>query len=791
MEAYCFKCKEKRIIAQPDATFTRRAQPATRGVCGDCGTALFRMGRTPAHEGMKIPKPQLSTSSKKTRNKKRQGKLVIVESPAKAQSIGRFLGKGYTLRASVGHVRDLLKSRLAVDVENDFEPEYRVPNDKRELVKALKKDVAGAESVYLATDLDREGEAIAWHLMESTGIEPERLHRVTFHEITRDAIEHAFAQPRGINMKLVNAQQTRRILDRLVGFSLSELLWKKVAGRLGAGRVQSVAVRLIVEREREIDSHVPEEYWHINAELLRAEHADEDKCFVARLHKFEGKLVGRDKEYRLQSEEQVKPLLRDLEGASWRVIAVKRGVRRRKPYAPFRTSTLQQEASRRLRFRAGRTMAVAQQLYQGDDRNSEHDGGLITYMRTDSVQVSPEAQKQVRAFIHEMYGENYLPAKPPRYRKGKSSQEAHEAIRPTDVSRTPDDVKGSLSRDQYRLYDLIWRRFVGSQMASAIYDTLRVDVRATGKHNIYDFRANGVSIRFPGFLRVYEPSTSENESREKDSGEIADLQNDELLVLHKLLPEQRFTKPPPRFTEASLIKSLEGHGIGRPSTYAPTLSTIVNRGYVMRDDRQLRPTDIGVTVNDLLVEFFSDVLDVSFTARMESALDLIAGGTRERVPVLSEFYGPFADAVKRAHRDMPTIDKTPELVGRDCPMCGKELLIRRGRYGQFIGCSGFPACRHTETVIEKIGVTCPDCNNELAERRTKKGRTFFGCTSFPECEWTSWTRPLSMPCPTCGSLLLSKGRNKAVCSGCDGVWSVDEIGEAADGKNGVEVPKPA
>ncbi len=790
MEAYCVKCREKREIRSATATFTKRAQPATRGVCAVCGTGLFCMGRTAAHAGLTPPAPEPPAARKKARGAKRTGKLVIVESPAKARTIGRFLGKGYTLKASMGHVRDLLKSRLSVDVENGFAPEYRVPNDKRKLLKALRKDVARAEIVYLATDLDREGEAIAWHMMESAEIEPERLRRVTFHEITRVAIERAFAEPRAINMQLVNAQQARRILDRLVGYSLSPLLWRKVAGRLSAGRVQSVAVRLIVEREREIESHTPQEYWRIKAELKRAGGAEREPHFVAGLRQVDGKRVGRDKEYRLGSEADVQPLLRELEHALWRVQAVTRGERRRKPSAPYRTSTLQQEASRRLGFTARRIMVLAQQLYEGMALDGKQAGGLITYMRTDSVNVSAQAQKQARNFVRDQYGESYLPAKPPTYKGAKGAQEAHEAIRPTKVGRTPAVLKDSLSRDQYRLYQLIWQRFVGSQMAAAIYDTLRVDVLARGATRPYDFRATGVTIRFPGFLRVYEPTPADDGKGEDESGEIPTLQENEALLLQKLLPEQRFTKPPPRYSEASLVKALEEHGIGRPSTYAPTLSTIVNRGYVTRESRRLFPTEIGVTVNDLLVEYFSDVLDVGFTARMENALDLIATGDAEWVPVLDGFWRPFAMDLERAAKDMPEIEKTPELVGRDCPQCGQELLVRLGRFGKFIGCSGFPDCKHTEPLLERIGVACPDCKSDLLQRRTKKGRTFFGCSAYPQCEWTSWTRPLAAACPGCGGLLLGKGKEEAVCTACAEIWDSDELSAPERRGAGTEVATP-
>ena len=772
MEAYCIKCRVKRTIQNPVATFTKRAQPGTKGMCGECGIGLFRMGKTPAHAGLVAPKLSPSKSRKKPKSHKKKGKVVIVESPAKARSIGRFLGKGYKVRFSLGHVRDLLKSRMAVDPDNDFEPEFRVPNDKRPIVKELKKLASGASEIYLATDLDREGEAIAWHLAEVLEVEANRLRRVTFHEITRSAIQEAFEKPRKINMDLVNAQEARRILDRLVGFSLSELLWKKVAGRLSAGRVQSVAVRLIVERQRAIDAHVAKEHWGIKAQLSKQVKKDEGTYFEAGLRKVDGSLVGIDKEYNLSSESQVKPILSDLEKAKWQVQSVHIGERRRKPYAPFRTSTMQQEASSKLNFAVGKTMAIAQQLYQGEE--SVDEGGLITYMRTDSVQVSSQSQKQAREFIGERYGQEYLPDSLPRYSKGKSSQEAHEAIRPTSVLRTPESIKDNLSTDQYKLYRLIWIRFVSSQMSPAVFDTLRVEILATGEKGVYDFRATGDKVRFDGFLRIYKSYTEVDKS-ENEIQEIPELEDNEELFLHNLVPEQKFTKPPALFTEATLVKALEEHGIGRPSTYAPTLSTIVRRGYVNKEKRRLSPTDIGITVNDLLVEFFSDVLNVSFSSYMEGKLDLIAQGELNKVPVLEKFWDPFEKDLERAHQDMPTIDKTPESAGRNCPKCDEELLVRNGRFGKFIGCSGFPECKYTEQILEKIGIICPDCSSDLVQRRTRKGRVFYGCISYPECEWTSWMRPLKEMCPDCGGVLFEKDKAAISCGKCEKEWNKEDI----------------
>jgi DNA topoisomerase-1 len=776
----------KRTIESPVATFTKKAQPGTKGLCVSCGTGVYRMGRTPAHEGLVPPKPVPSKKiGRKSKTNKKKGKVVIVESPAKARSIGRFLGKGYKVRFSLGHVRDLLKSRMAVDPDNDFEPEFRVPNDKRPIVKELKKLASGASEIYLATDLDREGEAIAWHLAEVLEVEANRLRRVTFHEITPSAIKEAFEKPRKINMDLVNAQEARRILDRLVGFSLSELLWKKVAGRLSAGRVQSVAVRLIVERQRAIDAHVAKEHWGIKAQLSKQVKKDEGTYFEAGLRKVDGSLVGIDKEYNLSSESQVKPILSDLEKAKWQVQSVHIGERRRKPYAPFRTSTMQQEASSKLNFAVGKTMAIAQQLYQGEE--SVDEGGLITYMRTDSVQVSSQSQKQAREFIGKRYGQDYLPDSPTRYSKGKSSQEAHEAIRPTSVLRTPESIKDNLSTDQYKLYRLIWIRFVSSQMSPAVFDTLRVEILATGEKGVYDFRATGDKVRFDGFLRIYKSYTEVDKS-ENEIQEIPELEDNEELFLRNLVPEQKFTKPPALFTEATLVKALEEHGIGRPSTYAPTLSTIVRRGYVNKEKRRLSPTDIGITVNDLLVEFFSDVLNVSFSSYMEGKLDLIAQGELNKVPVLEKFWDPFEKDLERAHQDMPTIDKTPESAGRNCPKCDEELLVRNGRFGKFIGCSGFPECRHTEQILIKIGVVCPDCSGDLIQRRTRKGRVFYGCVSYPECEWTSWNRPLMEVCPECEGILLEKGKTLATCEKCEKEWSTEVVSSSNssnDDSNGI------
>jgi DNA topoisomerase-1 len=722
------------------------------------------MGRTPAHEGLTPPE-----KVKRTRKRKRKGKLVIVESPAKARTVGNFLGKGYTVKASVGHVRDLLRSQLSVDVENGFNPKYRVPNEKRPVVKELKQLAKNATEVYLATDPDREGEAIAWHLQESVELESEFTRRVVFHEITKPAIAEAFDQPREINMDLVDAQQARRILDRLVGYNLSPLLWRKVRGRLSAGRVQSVALRLIVEREREIEVFVPQEYWTIEAEFQPQGTTD---SFVAKLARVD------KEEPVLGTEGDVQPLLNDMEGAQYQITKVKRGERKRKPRPPFITSTLQQEASRRLGFSARRTMALAQQLYEGIDVGNGGLVGLITYMRSDSTSVSPIAQKEAAQFIAQRYGESFLPAKTPIYsKKTRGAQEAHEAIRPTSVKRQPGNIKDHLTRDQYRLYRLIWQRFVASQMAAAIYDTIAVDVTGKSTSHEYLLRASGSSIRFQGYLIVYEPTKDEDKrnGEDKDVSIPSSVEEGQLQKLLQLIPEQHFTQPPPRYTEASLVRTLEENGIGRPSTYAPILGTIQQRGYVYRENKRLFPTETGILVNDLLVEHFPDVIEVGFTARMEADLDRVASGDEEWVNVINGFYGSFEEDVKAAEEKIPEMKMELEPIGRACPRCGNDLVIRWGRYGKFISCSNFPECRHTEPFLHKIGVTCPLDGGEVVERKTRKGRTFYGCSNYPECEFTSWKKPLRKPCPNCGSLLVVHNKNHAKCTHCEEQFSLDEV----------------
>jgi DNA topoisomerase-1 len=669
----------------------------------------------------------------------------------------------------VGHVRDLLRSQLSVDVENHFTPKYRVPNEKREVVKEIKKIAKKAEEIYLATDPDREGEAIAWHLMEAAEIEPELTKRVVFHEITEPAINEAFSHPRGINEDLVNAQQARRILDRLVGYSISPILWEKVRSRLSAGRVQSVALRLIVEREREIDDFIPVEYWTIGAELK----PDGLKStFIAKLAKIDGE----DPE--LPNEEAVKPILVDMETAAYTVTKVKRGERKRRPAAPFTTSTLQQEASRKLGFTTKRTMGLAQGLYEGKDVGEGGTTGLITYMRTDSPNVSGVAQKEARAYVTNKYGNDFLPSKPPHYKsKSKGAQEAHEAIRPTSVMRDPDKVKPFLEPAMFKLYRLIWQRFVASQMKAAVYDTLKVEVTGTSSVHEYLLRASGSAVKFPGFLVVYEETLSEEAKRSEEenvkipSGVVEGQKQD----LIRLIPEQHFTQPPPRYSEASLVQVLEENGIGRPSTYAPTLSTIQARGYVYREDKRLVPTETGILVNDLMVQYFPEIVDYNFTARMEADLDKIATGDAEWVKIVDEFYGPFSKKVEKAQADMPVVKSEPEPIGRACPKCGRDLVIRYGRYGKFISCSGFPDCRHTEPWLEKIGVICPQDGGDIVQRKTRKGRTFYGCYNYPECDFTSWKRPIEQPCLNCQGLLVIANKREVQCIKCEETFLLEQV----------------
>lgn len=763
VEAYCMKCKTKREMKDPQAGFNANGSPVTVGACPECGTKLYRTGRTEAHASLTPPEKPAKVE------KPRQGKLVIVESPAKAKTVGRFLGKGYTVRASVGHIRDLLRSSLSVDIENNFQPKYRVPNEKKQVVRELKKLAKEHAEVYLATDPDREGEAISWHLMEAAEIDPGVTRRVVFHEITESAIQEAFSHPRDIDMNLVNAQQARRVLDRLVGYSISPILWEKIRSRLSAGRVQSVALRMIVDREREIENFVPVEYWSIHAEF---QPEGLPSTFIAKLAKVDGN------DPSLPSREAVEPILKDMESAVYSITKIRRGTRQRRPAAPFTTSTLQQEAALKLGFPTRRTMALAQALYEGVDVGNGGATGLITYMRTDSTNVSAVAQDEAREYIGKKFGASFLPSEPPQYKtRSANAQEAHEAIRPTSVMRTPEMVKPYLEPAQHKLYQLIWQRFVASQMEAAVYDTLQVEVTGNSSAHEYLLRASHQVVSFAGFLAVYEETKSEEaKAEEEEDVKIPDgIEEGQKQTLLRLLPDQHFTQPPPRYNEASLVKTLEENGIGRPSTYAPIISTIQQRGYVERLDKRLVPTETGILVNDLMLKYFPDIVDYQFTARMEEDLDKIAEGHDTWVHVMREFWEPFSADLARAQAEMPVTKSGPEPIGRACPEDGGELVIRYGRFGKFISCANFPKCRYTEPWLEKIGVLCPKDGGEIVERKTRRGRTFYGCVNYPNCDFTTWKKPLARPCPACHGLLVVNNKREVQCTNCAETFSLEDV----------------
>lgn len=654
--------------------------------------------------------------------------LVIVESPTKARTISRFLGRDFVVESSFGHVRDLPRSKLGVDVDHDFKPQYVIPRKASPNVKKLKKEASKAEKIILATDEDREGEAIAWHLLSALNLEDkpaDKIERIVFHEITKSAIEEALQNPRNIDMKLVDAQQARRILDRLVGYKLSPFLWKKVYRGLSAGRVQSVAVRLIVEREREIQKFIPEEYWTIDATLQK-----DNQTFSAGLQKIDGNALDK---FAVKSQIEADNILKRLEGADYVVEAVEKKAVSKNPPTPFTTSTLQQEAFRRIGFSAKQTMVVAQQLYEGIELE-EGSTGLITYMRTDSMNLSESSLTNARNFLEKEVGSNYALSTPRRFKtKSKGAQEAHEAIRPTDPSRTPESIKERLDRRQFRLYDLIWRRFMATQMPQAVFDATSVDINAKN----YTFRATGQIMKFDGFLKIYPTKFAEVT--------LPDLEPKEKLELTELKPNQHFTQPPARFSEATLVKTLEKHGIGRPSTYAPIISTIQDRGYAEKFERRyLKPTETGILVNDLLVEHFPAIVDISFTAKMEEELDGIAEGNTKWQPVIKEFYEPFAKNLAEKYEIVEKHEIT-ETTDEICENCGKPMIIKLGRFGKFLACSGFPECKTTKkikTELEKIDMKCPKCiEGDIIIRRTRRGKIFFGCSRYPNCDFASWTDP--------------------------------------------------
>ncbi|HEY2494863.1 MAG TPA: type I DNA topoisomerase [Paenibacillus sp.] len=689
--------------------------------------------------------------------------LVIVESPSKAKTIGKYLGSKYIVKASMGHIRDLPKSQIGVDVENDFDPKYITIRGKGSILKELKSASKKVKNVYLAADPDREGEAIAWHLATALELDQTQSCRVVFNEITKQAVKDAFKTPRKINMDLVKAQQARRILDRLVGYKISPLLWKKVKKGLSAGRVQSVAVKIIMDRENDIDDFVPEEYWSITARLSKG-----DSEFEAKFHRMNGE------KKELSREEDVQEVLKAIEGASYSVSEVKEKERQRHPSAPFTTSSLQQEAARKLNFRAAKTMSVAQQLYEGVELGKEGTVGLITYMRTDSTRVAVSAQEEIKAFIETKYGEAFAPETPRQYtKKAANAQEAHESIRPTSVLREPDTVKAFMSRDQFRLYKLIWERLVASQMSSAVLDTLSVDITAAS----VTFRAVGSKVRFPGFMKVYVEGNDDGGTTDDDKF-LPALQSGDTLSKQEVEPKQHFTQPPPRYTEARLVKTLEELGIGRPSTYAPTLETIQKRGYIAMEEKKFMPTELGELVIEQMEQFFPEILNVEFTAHMEEDLDHVGEGSEDWVKVLAEFYETFKKRLEVAEEEMKEIEIEDEVSDEICEKCGKHLVYKLGRFGKFLACSGFPDCRNTKPIIKDIGVTCPTCKEgHVVERRSKKGRIFFGCDRYPECEFVSWDRPSLKPCPKCDSLMVEKRNKQGVklqCTSCDHVEMVED-----------------
>jgi DNA topoisomerase-1 len=681
--------------------------------------------------------------------------LVIVESPAKAKTIEKYLGKKYTVKASMGHVVDLPKSQFGVDIDNGFKPKYINIRGKGSLIKELKNSARKADLIYLATDPDREGEAISWHLQNTLGVKDKPVHRIEFHEITKRAVEEALRNARDIDLNRVNAQQTRRILDRIVGYELSPLLWKKVRRGLSAGRVQSVAVRLICEREQEINQFKAEEYWSVDGRFQTIRNAG----FVAKLVAKNGKKIG------IKNQAEAESLVAALQQGEYHVERVKQKERLRNPLPPFTTSSLQQEAARKLNFGARKTMMVAQQLYEGLDLGPEGTDGLITYMRTDSVRVAQEAQEEARVVIAAKYGEAYLPAASPVYKtKTAGAQEAHEAIRPTRINRQPKQVKEYLSRDQYRLYELIWARFVASQMSPAVINTVAVDI----KSGEYLFRANGSMVKFSGFLEVYQEGKDEEPAEQE--GQLPKINQGEKVKLKKLDPKQHFTQPPPRYTEATLIKTLEEKGIGRPSTYAPTIDTISKRNYIQVQEKQIHPTELGQVVVDLLKQEFTQIVDYDFTAAMEEKLDRIAEGEVNWVKVLEEFYGPFSKELEEASANLERVEMPPEESDEICDKCGRKMIYKYGRFGKFLACPGYPDCKNTKPVRKQLEIKCPKCGNgQIIERKTKKGRLFYGCNKFPECDFASWERPYKEACPTCGSMCTVKGKGvkKVTCLNAD------------------------
>ena len=675
--------------------------------------------------------------------------LVIVESPTKVKTIKKFLGSNYVVMASNGHVRDLPKSQMGVDLEHDFEPKYITIRGKGEILAGLRKEVKKADKIYLATDPDREGEAISWHLMKALKLEGKKVYRISFNEITKSAVKASLKNARDIDMDLVDAQQARRVLDRIVGYKISPVLWAKVKRGLSAGRVQSVALRIIADREDEIAAFIPEEYWSLDANFKVK---GEKKPLTA---KFYGT---KDEKITIHNEEELHKILADLEDAEYEVVDVKRGERSKKAPLPFTTSTLQQEASKALNFATSKTMRIAQQLYEGVDIKGSGTDGLITYLRTDSTRISEEADANARAYVGKAYGEEYVAETASEQKQkndGKNIQDAHEAIRPSDVTRVPAEIKESLTRDQFRLYQLIWKRFVASRMQPAKYETTSVKIGADD----YRFTVSASKIIFEGFRLAYVES-----DEEKQSGNVMvnSIDKDSELTKESFDYKQHFTQPPAHYTEASLVKTLEELGIGRPSTYAPTISTIITRRYVAKENKNLYMTELGEVVNNIMKQSFASIVDVNFTAYMEGLLDMIAEGKVEWKSVISNFYPDLKEAVEKAEKELETVKIEDEVTDVVCEECGRNMVIKYGPHGKFLACPGFPECRNTKPYLEKIGVACPKCGKDIVLRKTKKGRRYYGCEDNPECDFMSWQKPSEEKCPKCGSYMVEKG-NKLVC----------------------------
>ena len=673
--------------------------------------------------------------------------LVIVESPAKVKTIKKFLGKNYEVMASNGHVRDLPKSTLGIDVEGNFDPKYITIRGKGDILAKLRKEVKKAEKVFLATDPDREGEAISWHLSKALKLEGEKVSRISFNEITQAAVKTSLKNPREIDMGLVDAQQARRMLDRMVGYKISPLLWAKVKRGLSAGRVQSVALRMICERDEEINAFIPEEYWTLEANILPE---GEKKPVVAKLFEKNGKKIT------ISSKEQMDSIVKELENEEFKVVSIKKGERRQKAPLPFTTSTLQQEASKALNFPISKTMRIAQQLYEGVDIEGVGTVGLITYLRTDSVRISEEADAMARTFILEHYGKEFESEGTTSKKNNGKIQDAHEAIRPSDINRTPTEIKESLSRDQFRLYQLIWRRFAASRMANAVHETMTITIKAGD----YTFHVSMSRLAFEGFMCVYVEAEEEKAKKQKS---LKSFDENTKLTLESLEPKQHFTQPPAHYTEASLVKAMEELGIGRPSTYSPTITTILARRYVTKENKNLYATEIGEIVNSIMKESFPTIVDERFTANMEALLDSVADGDVNWKMVVSNFYPDLASAVEKAENELEKIKIEDEVTEEICQECGKNMVIKYGPHGKFLACPGFPDCRYTKPYYEKIGVECPQCGSDVVIRMSRKGRRYYGCINNPECEFMSWAQPSKEKCPNCGTYTVVKG-NKIVCA---------------------------